>query len=68
MTSRGDRRFDDGAVETLQLGLQTFQDQTLTEWGPLMAGTTITVLPLLLIFILGQRFFVEGIALTGTKG
>lgn len=53
---------------TLQLGLQTFQDQTLTEWGPLMAGTTITVLPLLLIFMLGQRFFVEGIALTGTKG
>ena len=53
---------------TLQLGLQTFQDQTLTEWGLLMAGTTITVLPLLLIFIFGQRFFVEGIALTGTKG
>jgi len=53
---------------TLQLGLQTFQDQTLTEWGPLMAGTVITVMPLLLIFIVGQRFFVEGIALTGTKG
>jgi multiple sugar transport system permease protein len=53
---------------TLQLGLQTFQDQTLTEWGPLMAGTVITVLPLLLIFIVGQRYFVEGISLTGTKG
>lgn len=53
---------------TLQLGLQTFQDQTLTEWGPLMAGTVITVLPLLLVFIFGQRYFVEGIALTGTKG
>ncbi len=53
---------------TLQLGLQVFQDQTLTEWGPLMAGTAITVLPLVLIFIVGQRYFVEGIALTGTKG
>ncbi|MCX6081006.1 MAG: carbohydrate ABC transporter permease [Chloroflexi bacterium] len=53
---------------TLQLGLQTFQDQTLTEWGPLMAGTVITVLPLLIIFVVGQRYFVEGIALTGTKG
>ncbi len=53
---------------TLQLGLQTFQDQSLTEWGPLMAGTVITVLPLLLIFIVGQRYFIEGIALTGTKG
>lgn len=53
---------------TLQLGLQVFQDQTLTEWGPLMAGTAITVLPLVLIFIVGQRYFVEGIAMTGTKG
>ena len=32
-----------------------------------MAGTAITVLPLLLIFIFGQRYFVEGVALTGTK-
>lgn len=39
---------------TLQLGLQIFQDQSLTEWGPLMAGTTITVLPLVLIYTLGQ--------------
>jgi multiple sugar transport system permease protein len=53
---------------TLQLGLQVFRDQDLTDWGPLMAGTVITVLPLLLIFIFGQRYFVEGIALTGTKG
>ena len=53
---------------TLQLGLQTFQDQTLTQWPLLMAGTVITVLPLLVIFIIGQRYFVEGIALTGTKG
>ncbi|MBL8056300.1 MAG: carbohydrate ABC transporter permease [Anaerolineales bacterium] len=53
---------------TLQLGLQVFQDQTLTEWGPLMAGTAITILPLIVIFIIGQRYFVEGIALTGTKG
>ncbi|MCB2160650.1 carbohydrate ABC transporter permease [bacterium] len=53
---------------TLQLGLQTFHDQSLTQWGPLMAGTTITVLPLILIFLFGQRYFVEGIALTGSKG
>lgn len=53
---------------TLQLGLQIFQDQSLTEWGPLMAGTTITVLPLVLIYTLGQQYFVEGIALTGVKG
>lgn len=55
-------------TRTLQLGLQTFQNQFFTEWGLLMAGTTITVLPLVVLFVFGQRYFVQGIALTGTKG
>lgn len=55
-------------TRTLQLGLQTLQNQYFTEWGLLMAGTTITIFPLVVMFILGQRYFVEGIALTGTKG
>ncbi|NPV10070.1 MAG: carbohydrate ABC transporter permease [Anaerolineae bacterium] len=55
-------------TRTLQLGLQTFQNQFFTEWGLLMAGTTITVFPLVVLFIIGQRYFVQGIALTGTKG
>ncbi len=55
-------------TRTLQLGLQSFQNQHFTEWGLLMAGTTISILPLLALFIVGQRYFVQGIALTGTKG
>jgi multiple sugar transport system permease protein len=55
-------------TRTLQLGLQTFQNQHFTEWGLLMAGATITILPLVTIFLVGQRFFIQGIALTGTKG
>jgi multiple sugar transport system permease protein len=55
-------------TRTLQLGLQTFQNQFFTEWGLLMAGTTITVFPLVVLFVVGQRYFVQGIALTGTKG
>jgi multiple sugar transport system permease protein len=55
-------------TRTLQLGLQTFQNQFFTEWGLLMAGTTITILPLITIFVIGQRYFIQGIALTGTKG
>ena len=55
-------------TRTLQLGLQTLQNQFFTEWGLLMAGTTITILPLITIFVIGQRYFVQGIALTGTKG
>lgn len=55
-------------TRTLQLGLQTFQNQFFTEWGMLMAGTTITIAPLVIIFLVGQRYFVQGIALTGIKG
>ena len=55
-------------TRTLQLGLQTFQNQFFTEWGLLMAGTAITILPLVVIFLVGQRYFVQGIALTGIKG
>jgi multiple sugar transport system permease protein len=55
-------------TRTLQLGLQTLQNQYFTEWGLLMAGTTITIFPLITMFILGQRYFIQGIALTGTKG
>jgi len=55
-------------TRTLQLGLQVFRNQYFTEWGLLMAGTTMTIAPILVIFLLGQRYFVQGIALTGTKG
>jgi multiple sugar transport system permease protein len=33
-----------------------------------MAGATITILPLVTVFLFGQRYFVQGIALTGIKG
>jgi multiple sugar transport system permease protein len=39
-----------------------------TDWPLLMAGTTLSVLPVLVIFFLAQKYFVQGIALTGLKG
>jgi multiple sugar transport system permease protein len=53
---------------TLALGLQAFLTENLTEWNLLMAASTLALLPLLVVFFLGQRYFVEGITLTGTKG
>lgn len=53
---------------TLALGLQLYQSKAgLTPWNLLMAASTLVVLPLLAVFILAQRTFVEGIAAEGVK-
>jgi multiple sugar transport system permease protein len=48
---------------TVQLGLTTFHGQHRTEWSSVMAGTVLTTMPVLLVFLIGQRRFVA--ALTG---
>ncbi len=54
---------------TLALGLQSFQSQLGgTPWHHLMAASTLVVLPVMVLFFLAQRAFVEGIATTGGKG
>jgi len=52
----------------LSLGLFAFRAQRDTYWGLLMAAATLTTLPLVIIFFIGQRYFVEGVKLTGIKG
>jgi multiple sugar transport system permease protein len=52
---------------TVQLGLATFQSAHFTNWPVLMAGTLMSQLPVLLLFLAGQRFFVSSIANTGIK-
>jgi multiple sugar transport system permease protein len=53
---------------TLQLGLAMFNGVTKVEWGPLMAASLLTLLPVLIIFFCCQRYFVEGISFAGIKG
>ncbi|MDD5085786.1 MAG: carbohydrate ABC transporter permease [Candidatus Omnitrophica bacterium] len=53
---------------TLPVGLAYFQSLHHTDWSLLMAGSLMMLLPILLVFIFCQRFFVEGIKLTGIKG
>ena len=53
---------------TLSAGLASLQGQHLTDYPVLMAGAIAAIWPMILIFILFQRSFVEGIAITGTKG
>lgn len=52
---------------TVQLGLATFQSAHFTNWPVLMAGTLLSQLPVLVLFVVAQRFFVSSIASTGIK-
>jgi len=53
---------------TLALALQQFQSQHDAAWGPLMAMSTVITIPIIVLFFLAQRTFIEGITLTGLKG
>ena len=50
---------------TLQIGLQVFQNQATTQWNYLMAGATLVLIPTILMFFFAQRYFIEGMDLTG---
>ncbi|MDD9268203.1 carbohydrate ABC transporter permease [Paenibacillus sp. GCM10023248] len=54
-------------MRTVQLGLTIFRSETNVEWNLLMAATTLVVLPLVLLFLLAQKYFVQGIVTTGLK-
>jgi multiple sugar transport system permease protein len=53
---------------TLQLGLATFQGAHATNTNLLMAANVMSILPMLLLFFVAQRYFIRGIATTGLKG
>ena len=55
-------------LKTIQIGLRMFISQYSAEYGLIMAASIVSLVPVLLIFLALQRFFVEGIASTGLKG
>lgn len=56
------------AKRTLTLGLAMFRGDVDVQWNLLMAGTIVAILPMVVAFLAAQRYFVEGITLTGLKG
>jgi len=52
---------------TLPVGLATLHGRYLTEWNLVMAGAVITVVPMIIVFLLAQKYFVKGIAQSGLK-
>ena len=53
---------------TLSIGLAYFNGQYKVAMGPLMAASVVLLLPLVIVFFIAQKAFVEGISLTGLTG
>jgi multiple sugar transport system permease protein len=56
------------AKRTLPVAIALFRRPDLTEWGQLFAMSIIALLPVLVVYVIFQRYFVAGIATTGLKG
>ncbi len=55
-------------LKTIQIGIRMFISQYSQEYGLIMAASVVALVPVLVVFLALQRFFVEGIASTGLKG
>jgi ABC-type glycerol-3-phosphate transport system permease component len=54
-------------MQTLEVGLNTYRSLQSEQWHLLMAGSVIVMIPLIIMFLVGQRYFVKGIVMTGGK-
>lgn len=59
---------NDGDKFTLSLGLMQFQGMYSTQWQYMMAAATVVLIPIVIIFFIGQKYFIEGISMSGMKG
>lgn len=53
---------------TLPVGLSNLQGRYATAWNLLMAGSTVAVVPILLVYLFGQKYVIRGVTLSGLKG
>lgn len=53
---------------TVPLLLQMFKGKHFTDWSLIMAASTISVLPAMIVYLFGQKYVIEGITITGMKG
>ncbi len=58
---------DNEAMRTVQLALSMFSDELTTRWGPQMAASVVVCAPMVLLFLLCQKYFVQGVISTGLK-
>ncbi|TCP20776.1 carbohydrate ABC transporter membrane protein 2 (CUT1 family) [Scopulibacillus darangshiensis] len=55
-------------LKTVPAGLMQFRDALQTDWGSLLAGLTISALPIVLLFLFAQKYFIRGLSNGGLKG
>jgi multiple sugar transport system permease protein len=58
---------NDPQMSTVQMGLAAFSYNKSTDYGPLMAGSIVAMLPTVLLYVFAQRYLTRGIAFTGTR-
>jgi len=59
---------DSESLKTLPLGIAEFEGQFTVQWNLLMAGASLSLVPVLIVYLIAQRWIVQGIALTGQGG
>lgn len=57
----------EGSRRTLPVAIALFQSQYLTQWGLLFAATTIASIPVIIVFVIFQRYFIQGVVTSGLK-
>lgn len=58
----------DSNMYTLPVALFSVRNQYFTEWGIVMAAAVVIVMPVILVFLSAQRYFIQGMTLSGMKG
>jgi raffinose/stachyose/melibiose transport system permease protein len=59
---------DSDRLKTIPSGLMNFRDALMTDWGVLVAGLVISAAPIIVMFIVAQRYFLSGFAAGAVKG
>ncbi|GLI49364.1 MULTISPECIES: carbohydrate ABC transporter permease [Pseudothermotoga] len=57
----------DSNMRTIQLGLETFKSRYTVDWGPLMAATTVSIIPIVIVFFVFQKYFTDISLSSGIK-
>lgn len=57
----------EGSRRTLPVAIALFQSQYLTQWGLLFAATTVASIPVIIVFVIFQRYFIQGVVTSGLK-